>query len=123
MAKKTNTHVSHFVPRHLVNALAEELGYSKSTLSKIRRAVDSDVNTSETSARWNQSTNRKHEHQILKHLVGELDWNDLTAGAQRRFHEQANASMDLTREILSEAPEATGLVDALDILYGNELED
>lgn len=123
MSKKEKKHISHFVPRHITDPIIDEIGYDEETTNKILSIIDSDINTSETTAKFNLSTNRKHENQIQRHFNGELEWENMTPGAQRRFHEQARAFDDMREHLLEEVPESTELIERLEELYGSGWED
>jgi hypothetical protein len=69
--------------------------YSAATDRAVERVVDSDSNTSMTTAHWNRVVNRASERQIEAVARGDRDWSDLSAGATRRVHEQAAAWRDI----------------------------
>uniref|UniRef100_A0A914WK72 V-type proton ATPase subunit S1/VOA1 transmembrane domain-containing protein n=1 Tax=Plectus sambesii TaxID=2011161 RepID=A0A914WK72_9BILA len=71
--------------------------YSEETWKEIRNIVNSDYNTSETTAAFNKRMNRNSEIE-LKNYFDEKEgweWNKLSPGAQRRYREQSDAWKDI----------------------------
>ena len=119
--KKTTTHKSHFVPYAVVE-LAEDKRlerpltrqYSDGTRSRVKEVLDSPYNISETSAAWNLGENRRRENQIVRHFRGDLDWTEMSKGAQQRFAHQQVAWEDIRDGMKRAAP---SLAKELDKFY------
>lgn len=100
-SKNPPTDNSHFVPYQIVNALDSQrrgAPYSDETNRKIEKCLDSAYNTSETTVNFNRGLNKRHENQLTKYATGELEWRDLTPGAQNRYFQQAEAWKDIKAE-------------------------
>uniref|UniRef100_A0A914WIR5 Uncharacterized protein n=1 Tax=Plectus sambesii TaxID=2011161 RepID=A0A914WIR5_9BILA len=78
--------------------------YSDSTKRDLNKIVNSNSNTSETTAEWNQGTNRTAEIQLEKYFDGDEEWKNLPQGAKRRFGEQSDAWKGMRDDIKDKAP-------------------
>ncbi|KAJ3031232.1 hypothetical protein HDV00_008477 [Rhizophlyctis rosea] len=97
-------HISHFIPKFLVEDMADKHRVSRSTLRKVMKVINGEYNTSTTTAAWNQGQNRASERQIRKLWKDELTKGELDAGAWRRFREMAGAWRDVKQDVKDAAP-------------------
>lgn len=110
---------SHFVPYQVINEFHNQRpgpDYSDATHAAIEKCFNSAYNTSETSVSFNRGLNKSHENQITDYAKGNIGWSDMTAGAQNRYFQQAEAWKDVKAEtnIKESAP---GLTNQLDNFY------
>jgi hypothetical protein len=71
----SDTNTSHFIPFGLVNIINDHRpgpNYSDETHRQLDSILNSDYNTSETSAYWNQVTNRAAESEIEDLYLGNI---------------------------------------------------
>lgn len=107
MSKRSKVDKSHFVPNQLINHFrGSKPGpkYSDETWKEVRTILDSDYNTSEATSSWNRGVNKRHENEIVKYARSEIEYDDMSAGAQRRYDEMGEAWEDIREDIHEIAP-------------------